>query len=682
MRMKISLAQLGLRSKSLLALSLLNLVTLLFALLLGNLSLDDLRQDLGASYALSRAQLNQQIILGKLQPELTLARRFAASTLTRRWLADEENPEYKRLFFEEAEGYRQSFSDRFYFVVSAKTLNFHHNDNNQAFSEAPRYRISLERAEDAWYAATLERDQPYNINIDTDRALRTTRVWINVPVRDAHGKALGVAGSGLDFHEFLRQFIQNSPHGVTSMILDQRGLIQAHPNPEMVEYAAVGKESGERTLRRLLATESERLQLDAALASLLAGKTSTQVIPASIDGRKQQLALAYLPELHWFVVSAVDLQAFSLFDNRLIQWSAAAAVAILLTLLALTLGGFDRMVLTPLARLTRSVREVAGGAYHVRLHSRRQDEIGELARTFDQMAQNVLDHTTHLEERVSARTFELQEANRRLDEAHRQLTDSIDCAALFQRALLPTAQVRAGFPGEFEALWLPRDVVGGDLYVYRPLPGGALLALMDCAGHGVPGAFMTMIAHAALDVALAEQSAADPAALLVHYDATLRAMMPARQRFGQVSSDMDLALCHFDFTKQELSYAGARIALHWIDAQGHHQAAPSRRNVGGNKAPTCENVRLPLTPAQTYFLSTDGLLDQNGGEQGFAFGEKAFADLLLTQAHLPLEAQMAGLQKALNEYRGTLPQRDDVAVVAFRYSPPSSWQAILPAQDG
>lgn len=653
----------------------------MIAFALGMTALGNLRENLGDSFTRSRVQFSKLQILAAVQPELALARRFANSEITRRWAQDEAHPELSQLFFREAEGYRESFTDHAYFIVPRKTLHFFHNGNDEPFSERPRYTLASEKPEDQWFFQTIRRDETYNINVERDRSQHHIKVWFNVPIRDHHGKPLGIAGSGLNLGPFLESFVKNTPPGITVMITDRRGLIQAHPDPTQIEYGSVGKEGGERSISRLLERESDRQALQKAYTELIEHPDETRLLHIQLHGRPHTLALAYTPGINWFVVSTLDTNSYHFLDDSSLAWSVAATVFVVLALITLAMAGFDRMVLAPLSRLTRSVRQIASGAYDIRIYSNRHDELGELTRTFDQMAQNILAHTRHLEERVDERTRELSEAHKKIDAAHRMVTASIDYASLMQQALLPTATQMATFPGEFASLWLPRDTVGGDLYIYRSLPQGALLAVMDCAGHGVPGAFMTMIAHAAFDVSLNRWDEQSPAALLELFDTTLRSMLPPRQRFSQISSDMDMALCRFDFKQGKLIYAGARIPLRWIDAGSYHEAPASKRNIAGARPPNFTDQEIDTPPGRSFYLLSDGCLDQHGGPRGFGFGETALKSLLLEIAQYPLDEQTRIVQQRLDDYRGSLAQRDDITLIAFRVDDRPSWSNKLAPND-
>lgn len=656
----------SLRAKTLLALLLLAVVIVLPAALIGRSALEEVKTGLGISFARNHVLQNQQRILTLIRRDLALAQRLAGSTLTRRWFVDEDNNWAKEQFFAEADGYATSFADHSYFAVHAGSGHYYFNDGKQAYSRTPRYALKREAPDDAWFFSTIAKPPGDHINVNLDEKLRVTKVWFNIPVLDAEGRVLGIAGSGIDLSAFLQTYLHAGEIGVTSLVVNRDGAIQAHPDPAMIEYAALTKRQAEKTLYRLLADDGERQQLRQLLQRLATGQDGVASFEAHLDGQPRLLALAYIAELDWFVVSAVDLAATGVIDNHVLAAALGATLLLVLTLIVITLSGFDRLVLAPLARLNDLVRKVAGGAYDIRIGSRRHDELGELARNFDTMAARVHEHTTLLEDRVEERTRALSQANVQLGEAHRKVTDSIRYASFFQSALLPERALQEHFPGEYFVLWRPRDVVGGDLYFYRPAAGGHLLGVMDCAGHGVPGALMTMIAHAALDLALARVGADDPARLLTSFDATVRNMLPSRERFDRIATDMDIGICFIDPAAGRLRYSGARLPLYWSDNDGGGEIAGARRSIGDRKNNVFANGEIALRADRTFYLCSDGILDQNGEEQGFAFGAARLRAALQQNRQLPLAAQGEALTAIFDRYCGERAQRDDITLLAFR----------------
>lgn len=651
----------GLRTKFVLALLLACALALLAAWLLGERLVDAARSQFGQAYARNLTQLERERILAPLSRELALAQRFAGSPLLRRMLREPGSAQ-RSAFFEEAGGYLQSFGGGAYFVASAVDGAYYYNERGEAFSEQPRYLLEADDPEDGWFFATLRADQPYSLNVNYDAKLKETRVWINVLVKDG-GQTLGLAGAGLDLSGFLHEFIGRAEPGVLPLIVNDAGAIQAHPDPQRVALNAAEKQAPHaRTLAGLLPATPAAV-LAAALADSRA-QPQAAVLRDLGDGRL--LALTYLPQLHWHVASLVDLRAAQVIDERWLWWAGGAAGAVVLILLAGFGVSVDRLMVGPLRRLQHSAEAVAQGDYAVDLPPGRGDEIGALSRSFASMARQVQAHTAELEGKVRARTAELEASHAQVLQAHRQIDDSIRYASLIQRATLPDRELARVLGRQQHVLWKPRDVVGGDFYLFRADGDGFLLGVMDCAGHGVPGALMTMLARSAFDDALDRHGLRDPARLLQQADETLRQMLADASLTRALATSTDAGLVYVDRRRGELVFAGAAIHLYHSDGGSAGELRGSRRALGDRRRAQYANTRLPLTPGSTWCLVSDGLLDQAGGEQGWGFGSQRFMALLQASATRPLDEQAQALAAALAAYQGHYAQRDDITVLSLR----------------
>lgn len=228
------MAALGLRGKSLLALLFACLVALLPAAAIGWMALKGAQQYFGEAYARNATLLNRERIRAPITRELALSLRLADSEVTRQWLLDEDNPAKRDLFFREAEGYRRDFRDHAYFLASTGSLGYYFNSDSEPFSTEPRYHLNREAEADRWFFSTLRDTESLNINVDYNPALNTTKVWFNILVRDHEDDIIGLAGSGLDLTSFVADFLASGESGVTPMIIDAQGAIQAHPNPALI----------------------------------------------------------------------------------------------------------------------------------------------------------------------------------------------------------------------------------------------------------------------------------------------------------------------------------------------------------------------------------------------------------------------------------------------------------------
>lgn len=656
----------GLRSKSLLALGVAFALALLVATVIGWRAIGSLQDHFASVFARNATLLSEQRILAPVARELALSRRLAASQVTLGWLHDIDNQQAKALFFREAESYRRDFVDQSYFLIDAARHDYYFNDNRDAFSDQPRYRVDADKPENKWFFATMAGADDVTINVDPDVYLKVTKVWFNIIVRDGEQK-LGLAGTGLDLTHFLQEFLGNAEPGVTPMILDAEGHIQAHPDPQRIAYTSGAGLASEQTIYRLLDAEGGR-QLREALSKAAADPSAVLMMHVLLEGHQQLLALSYLPELKWHIVTAVDLEAAQVIDLSVLLPLAAAAGIALLALIAGFLFGVNRLVIAPLGRLTQSARSLADGRYDIQLPKTSDDEIGVLTTSFARMAQRIRSHTEELETTVAHRTRELVKANTDMAEINRKIGDSIDYASLIQRALLPDRELRAALGARCSVLWQPRDVVGGDFYLFRQDEKGVLLGVVDCAGHGVPGALMTMLAWAAFDQAINEVGLDDPAALLRRADATVRAMVQIEAQGLTVATNMDVGLVYVPHDGRKICFAGAKLPLYWVmDGDDTvHQIPGGRRAVAGKRAGEYSNTVVELSAPASVYLASDGVLDQDGGESGYAFGTTRLLHAILTQCrHLPSQ-QTDALATMLAAYRGVQNQRDDITLICLR----------------
>jgi len=662
------MAALGIRGKSLLALLLTFLLAIGVAVLVGREALQGVQNRFGEAYARNVVQLNRERLFAPVTRELALAQRLAESQITRAWLLDENDPSKRELFFSEAAGYQRALSDHFYFAASAASNRYYSNGAEQAPSDAPRYEIRPDAAADEWFFSTLKSNAPYHFNVDRSAVTQDIKIWFNIVVRDAN-RPLGIVGSGISLNAFIDDFIAVDKTGVESMVLDRHGSILVHPNQDLVTLNADTTQS--RSLATsLLGLVDDRKQASAlrqAMAFSREHPEDTATLQVDIDGQPRLLALAWIPELEWFIASAVDLRTAQVIEVRPLLPAIGAVLLLFALLIVLGAWLVDKRLLRPLRQLRTSAQAIAAGQYNTPLPTHRDDEIGELSAAFGSMAQKIRSHTSELESRVQARTRELEQTNREMAAAHKKIGDSIDYASLIQHAILPKRQLVADLDERHAVLWHPRDVVGGDFYVYRATEQGCLLGVVDCAGHGVPGALMTMLAHAAIEQAIADAGPADPAAVLARTDGIVRRMLRDDTTQQALATNMDVGLAYVDFERRLVVYAGAKIALYYSDGESLEELPAGRRAIGDRRVGQYQNAEIELLPGRTFYLATDGFLDQAGGELGYGFGNSRFAEMILRHARLPMSEQGAAFKATLDEYQGDYPQRDDITMLCFRF---------------
>jgi len=191
--------------------------------------------------------------------------------------------------------------------------------------------------------------------------------------------------------------------------------------------------------------------------------------------------------------------------------------------------------------------------------------------------------------------------------------------------------------------------------------------VVDCAGHGVPGALMTMLAHAALDQAINDCGMANPAAILERTDQIVRNMLSDSAEYKSIATNMDVGLAFVDLSQRRVVFSGAKMALYYSDGRSVEHVAGAKRALVDKRIGDYRNTEVALDAERTFYLCTDGFLDQAGGEQGFGFGNSRFAEMLCQHAKLPLQQQSAAFSDTLAAYQGDYPQRDDITMLCFRF---------------
>lgn len=258
---------------------------------------------------------------------------------------------------------------------------------------------------------------------------------------------------------------------------------------------------------------------------------------------------------------------------------------------------------------------------------------------------------------------------------NRQVMQSIDYASVIQRALLRTSSEALAQAGvDADLVWEPRDVVGGDFYQFTVLPDGWFAAVADCTGHGVPGAFMTLIASTHLSKAIEQDGPNDPARLLASVNRSIKQTLGQTEGQGQApgSNDgMDAACFRFDSRSRRLCFAGAKATLFvlHLGMTGVEMIDGDRKGVGYVDSEfdfAWQNRCVQLSEGSLVFTTTDGLIDQIGGAKAIAFGKRRIRDILVANRHQPTLEINRAMQRELQLWQGDQPRRDDVTFFCFR----------------
>ncbi|MFA6009847.1 MAG: AAA family ATPase, partial [Desulfobacteraceae bacterium] len=227
-----------------------------------------------------------------------------------------------------------------------------------------------------------------------------------------------------------------------------------------------------------------------------------------------------------------------------------------------------------------------------------------------------------LEQRVMDRTHELNLTLEDVKKANAHIMESIRYAKMIQQSMLPNqTQVKSWLPDSF-IIWEPRDVIGGDFFFSDVFDDGCIIAVVDCTGHGVPGALMTMIATSGLKKIIRDEGCREPAKILSRLNAFVKISLQQNTEHALSNDGLDAAICYVDARSKTLSFAGARIPLIMMDNGELKVIKGDKQSIGYTKSDldyTYTEHHFPLVTGHRFYLATDGYADQMGGNQKSRF---------------------------------------------------------------
>lgn len=278
-------------------------------------------------------------------------------------------------------------------------------------------------------------------------------------------------------------------------------------------------------------------------------------------------------------------------------------------------------------------------------------------------------HAALLEQRVAERTADLKKAFEQLEEAHETVNSSIQYASRIQRSILPPEDAFKAMIPEHFVLWKPRDVVGGDIYWCKPWGEGVLVILGDCTGHGVPGAFMTMLSSGALERAIRDVAPGNVGELLQHTHQNLQNTLNQGGEQGHSDDGIEMGVCYLNKNKSKMVFAGARFDLYILKTGAVEIIKGSKSGMGYRGIPYDQEYasrEIALHSDATYYLASDGIIDQVGEVTGWGVGRKRLMQWMIEAAHLPLEEQKNQIFEKFLTYQGCEKRRDDVALIGLK----------------
>jgi len=263
---------------------------------------------------------------------------------------------------------------------------------------------------------------------------------------------------------------------------------------------------------------------------------------------------------------------------------------------------------------------------------------------------------------------EISEQKEIIEEKNKNITDSINYAKRIQEALLPSMDLKQKlFPKSF-IIFRPRDIVSGDFYWFSEKNNKKIIAAVDCTGHGVPGAFMSMIGTAFLNEIVNERAITQADLILSELRHLVIRALKQTGAEGGTSDGMDISILSFDEKNNTVEFAGANNPL-WIFRNGNiNEYSPDKRSIGYHqgKGLPFNLQKIDLQKNDSLYIFTDGYPDQFGGEKGKKFKYKQLKEKLTSICNLSCEEQKTILEKTFDNWKGNLEQVDDVLVIGIK----------------
>jgi len=328
-----------------------------------------------------------------------------------------------------------------------------------------------------------------------------------------------------------------------------------------------------------------------------------------------------------------------------------------------------KVITLPIIKLVDNVKRITNGDLRERAEVTGNNEITILSQRFNMMVAQLESYTYDLEKKVKERTDKIEKQKEKIEEQKKHITDSIFYARRIQNAILPSFQLVDKCLKEYFILYMPKDIVSGDFYWMHESGNVVMVAAVDCTGHGVPGAFMSIVGFNQLNHAVNVKKAKKAADILDALNEGVITTLNENKSEGSIKDGMDMALCIFDLNAGRAEFAGANNPLIQVRNNEIIKFRGERFPIGafeGNKPPKFRNHEINIKKGDTFYLFSDGYEDQFGGPENKKFMAKRFEDLLREVSSLPVNDQKKILIDRLSAWMGTNEQVDDILVIGIK----------------
>lgn len=314
---------------------------------------------------------------------------------------------------------------------------------------------------------------------------------------------------------------------------------------------------------------------------------------------------------------------------------------------------FAESIVKSLVQLTIEAKIIASGDYNNTIEVNRKDELGILGKALNDMRENIASSTE------------------KIIKFNKKISDSILYAETIQNALLPKDEFFEKHFEDYFHFYRPKDIVSGDFYwKYKDEEGNIFLCVGDCTGHGVSGAFMTMIANALLNQIVGVEKLRKPNEILDRLrDRIIDTLNKEFEKSdSQLTHGMDLSFCIIDVARENIEFAGAMNPIVIISSNELKYYASDKQPLGlTRKMKPFINQNIQISKGDQMYMFTDGFIDQFGGPKYKRYKRAKFLELLSSVSEYSMDKQKQIVVESFNNWKGQKEQIDDILVLGIKF---------------
>ena len=395
-----------LRTKLFLTLTILFIFFTLIVWFVTHAQSETINEQWGAKFVQKQIEFDKYRTLMPIIDEIALVKQLAQEPAIIAMALHEDDVQIRSRGFETLERYRSRFHDRSYFAAFTQSRNFYYNDNNNPNSRKnPSYKISPDQPADKWFYEAISSGAPFQINIDKDRFLGVSKVWINYIIRDNNDNIVGVIGTGFDFDYFFKQSVGFEKRGGENYFIKKDFSIQLDQHASKIDDY-IKMDGSHKSIESLITDPADIKRIKEVMDELEQSTDSKSIktLWVTLDGEKHLLGIGYTGEVGWFNLSFFHSDELPLVDNKniFILMSVLFLIAMIVLEYRLKNG-----VIVPIEKLIENIDRVRVWDITDNFPILGSGEIAELSSRFNGLIREVKENHATLEEKIQKRTEEL-----------------------------------------------------------------------------------------------------------------------------------------------------------------------------------------------------------------------------------------------------------------------------------